>query len=51
MIDEINRIASSNTPEFTIKMINQILEFRANLARNASPALIIESLMSELILN
>ncbi len=50
MIDEINRIASTSTPEFTIKMINQILEFRANLARNASPALIVESLISELIL-
>jgi DNA polymerase-3 subunit delta' len=50
-MDEINKIAVSSTPEFTLKMINQILEFRANLARNASPALIIESLISELILN
>jgi len=51
MIDQINLISSNSTPEFTVKIINQILEFRANLARNASPALTIEALISELILN
>jgi DNA polymerase-3 subunit delta' len=49
MIDQINEISASSTSEFTIKIINQILEFRANLARNASPALTIEALISELI--
>ncbi len=51
MIDQIHKIAASSTSEFTVKLINQILEFRANLARNASPALTIEALISELILN
>jgi DNA polymerase-3 subunit delta' len=51
MMDQINEIAASSTSEFTVKIINQILEFRANLARNASPALTIEALISELILN
>jgi DNA polymerase-3 subunit delta' len=51
MIVQINEIAASSTSEFTVKIINQILEFRANLARNASPALTIEALISELILN
>jgi DNA polymerase-3 subunit delta' len=51
IIDQINGIAASSTSEFTVKIINQILEFRANLARNASPALTIEALISELILN
>jgi DNA polymerase-3 subunit delta' len=51
MIDQINEIAASSTSEFTVKIINQILEFRANLARNASLALTIEALISELILN
>ncbi len=51
MIDQIHKIAASSTSEFTVKVINQILEFRANLARNASPALTIEALISELILN
>lgn len=51
MIDQIHEIAASSTSEFTVKIINQILEFRANLARNASPALTIEALISELILN
>jgi len=51
MIDQIHEIAASSTSEFTVKIINQILEVRANLARNASPALTIEALISELILN
>ena len=51
MIDQIHEIATRSTSEFTVKIINQILEFRANLARNASPALTIEALISELILN
>ena len=51
MINQIHEIAASSTSEFTVKTINQILEFRANLARNASPALTIEALISELILN
>jgi DNA polymerase-3 subunit delta' len=51
MVDQIKEIATSSTSEFTVKIINQILEFRANLARNASPALTIEALISELILN
>jgi DNA polymerase-3 subunit delta' len=51
MIDQIHEIAASITSEFTVKIINQILEFRANLAKNASSALTIEALISELILN
>jgi DNA polymerase-3 subunit delta' len=48
--EEIKKFAESNSSENTIKMINQILKIRSNLAKNASPTLVIEALISELIL-
>jgi DNA polymerase-3 subunit delta' len=47
----INRFSLSSTPEHSLKIINKILELRSNLSKNTSPALIMEALAQELILN
>jgi DNA polymerase-3 subunit delta' len=47
----INRFSLGSTPEHSLKIINKILELRSNLSKNTSPALIMEALAQELILN
>ena len=45
---EINKIATSSTPESTLRKLEAIMTSRTNLAHNAAPLLTIEALMVNL---
>ena len=48
LITEINKIATSSTPELTLRKLEAIMTSRTNLAHNAAPLLTIEALMVNL---
>ena len=48
LINEITRLASSTTPEITLRKLEAIMSARTNLAHNAAPLLTIEALMVSL---
>jgi DNA polymerase-3 subunit delta' len=48
LTEQIKKMATSQTPERTLKRIEAILRARTQLAQNAAPLLLIEALMCEL---